>query len=477
MIVARYQQRSIYEPLARSVLPDYSKLIWERWMVEADRVLEDEGLVELVQGALEKRRPLSRVRGRIGTPAEVVLRLLVLKHVRNWSYEVVEREVRANVVYREFTRIRGEKVPDAKTMVRWGKALGPKVIRKIHERVVALGHQAKVVRGRKLRVDTTVVETNIHYPTDSGLLGDGVRVLTRTMKSIEREVGQTGTRVRDRMRSVKYRLIEIGRSARERTEQAKVRRKQVYCKLMVTTHQVMRQAEIFVREIGEGIKQAADPLRQILVEAWGRSLTRVVGLTQRVLKQTEARVLKGDTHYKDKLFSLFAEHTEAIRKGKAAKPTEFGKMVKIQEAEQQIIVDYEVFQSRPADQELLIPSIERHKELLGKVPVLVAADAGFFSAENEREAILAGVKRVAIPNHGSRDPARHKKQKERWFRRAQRWRVGCEGRISVLKRRHGLVRCRYLGMDGMERWVGLGVIADNLIHIGKAMAVKAAKAN
>jgi len=200
MITVRYQQRTIYEPLALNVMADYKELCWERWLLEVDGLLEDEELVKIVKRALEKRHRHSRTRGRLGTPVEVVLRLMALKHLRGWSFEVVEREVRANVVYREFTRIGGEKVPDAKTMVRWGKALGPEVTRAIHKRVVDLGRKRKVVSGRKLRVDTTVAETDIHYPTDSGLLGDAVRVLTRTMKRIERQAGDVGTRLRDRTR-------------------------------------------------------------------------------------------------------------------------------------------------------------------------------------------------------------------------------------------------------------------------------------
>jgi len=179
MITVRYRQRTIYEPLAVNLMPDYKELLWEGWLLKVDKLLEDEDLVNLVRGALEKRHRHSRTRGRLGTPAEVVLRLMALKHLRGWSFEVVEREVRANVVYREFTRIGGEKVPDAKTMIRWGKALGPTVIRAIHDRVVDLGRKRGVVFGRKLRIDTTVTETDIHYPTDSGLLGDAVRVLTR----------------------------------------------------------------------------------------------------------------------------------------------------------------------------------------------------------------------------------------------------------------------------------------------------------
>jgi IS5 family transposase len=469
MITVRYQQRTIYEPLALNVMADYQELLWEGWLLKVDKFLGDEDLVKIVREALEKRHPNSRTRGRLGTPAEVVLRLMALKHLRNWSYQALEREVRANVVYREFTRIRGEKVPDSKTMVRWGKALGPKVTRAIHERVVDLGHKRGVVRGRKLRVDTTVAETDIHYPTDSGLLGDVVRVMTRTMKQIEREVGEVGTRLRDRTRSVKHRLIEIGRSAMRKSEEAVARRTEAYRKLMATTDKVMVQAKLFSQEVALGVKQASTLRGQLLIEGLAKYLEEMHGLAVRVLKQTKARVLEGNQHYGDKLYSVFEVHTEAIRKGKLSKPTEFGKLVKIQEAEHQIITDYEVFLVRPADQELLIPALEKHREIFGRVPQLAATDAGFFSLENVRQAKELGVKRVAVPNKKGRSQARSKEHKQRWFRRAQRWRVGCEGRISVLKRRQGLRRCRYRGIDGMERWVGWAVIADNLIHLGRLL--------
>jgi transposase, IS5 family len=213
MIEPRYRQQTLYEQAVESFMPDHKKLLWEGWMLKVDELLEQDQLVERVHQALQQRHPQSGTRGRKATPAEVVLRLLVLKHLKNCSYETLEKEVRPNLVYRQFTRIGGETVPDAKTMVRWGTALGPEVIRQIHERVVKASQETRVVSGRKMRVDTTVVETHIHYPTDSTLLGDGVRVLTRTMKQIEREAGKVGTRLRSRLRSVKYRLIEISRTA------------------------------------------------------------------------------------------------------------------------------------------------------------------------------------------------------------------------------------------------------------------------
>lgn len=215
----------------------------EGWMRHADQVLADEQIVAAVYEALARRHPKSRSRGRPGTPAEMVLRLLILKHVRNWSYEVLEREVRANLVYRDFTRVGGAKTPDAKTMGRWGPVVGPQVLKQIHQRVVKIAQDNGVTAGRRMRVDTTVVETNIHHPSDSTLLGDGVRVLTRTMRKIAKIAGTAGTKLRDRSRSVKLRLLEIARIARAKGPVNQDRLKQRYRQLLNTTSRVAGQAK------------------------------------------------------------------------------------------------------------------------------------------------------------------------------------------------------------------------------------------
>jgi transposase, IS5 family len=194
---------------------------------------------------------------------------------------------------------------------------------------------------------------------------------------------------------------------------------------------------------------------------------------QQVMRQTRARIFQGNTRMAGKIVSLFEAHTEVIRKGKAAKPTEFGKMVKIQEAEQQIVTHYEVCEERPGDADLLLPALDIHEQQFGRLPRLVTADAAFFSIRNEAAAHARGVKRIAIPNSNTKSAERKQLQKKRWFRNAQKWRTGAEGRISLLKRRHGLNRCRYKGLSRMQRWVGLGVIGDNLINIGHALAASA----
>ena len=466
MIEARRTQLGFAEGLISEEVSD----LWDDWMRAADQVLDDDQLLTTVYEALAKRRPKSRTRGRLGTPAEVVLRLLLLKHIRNWSYEVVEREVRANLVYRSFTRVGGGKVPDDTVMNKWALALGPEVIENIHKRVVAIAQEKKVVQGRKMRVDTTVVETNIHYPTDSSLLGDGVRVLTRAMKRIAAIAGEAGAKLRDRGRSVKYRILEIGRAARSKGGTGKEKLQQGYRKLLAATSRVVGQAKRFSREIETGVKTSRDVFKQAALEGLRKELDTMAPRVKQVMQQARARIFGGDTHVPEKLVSIFEPSTEVIRKGKASKPTEFGKMVKIQEAENQIITDYAVYEKRPSDSELVITAIESHEQRLGRVPRLVAGDAAFYSAKNEAAAHDRGVKRVCIPNRSTKSPERKREQKKRWFKQGQKWRTGCEGRISVLKRRHGLRRCLYKGDAGMKRWVGLGVVADNLTHIGAALA-------
>jgi transposase, IS5 family len=464
VIAVRRLQRSFADGFIGEEVTD----LWEPWMRHADEALNDDQLLEIIQQELSKRCKKSKTRGRPSTTAEVVLRMLLLKHMRGWSYQDVTREVRANLVYREFTGVGGGKVPDDKTMGRLARQLGPEAIEKLHRRTVAIAMEKDVVAGRRMRVDTTVVETNIHYPTDSTLMGDGVRVLTRVMKRVAAAAGEAGTRFRDRSRSVKRRILEIAYAARNKSEKGQQKMKAAYGKLLEATSRVVGQAKKFSGEIAAQLKEDG----QAVLQKAKRQLDEMIPRVQQVMKQTRERVLQGNTRAGNKILSVFEPDTEVIRKGKASKPTEFGKMVKIQEAENQIVIHCEVFDRRPSDSDLLTPSIEKHQELLDRVPDLAAADAGFFSAANEAAAKQLGVKQVAVPSRSTKSEKRRQEQKKRWFKKAQKWRTGCEGRISVLKRRHGLNRSRYKGTPGMKRWVGLGVLADNMINIGLHLASK-----
>jgi IS5 family transposase len=464
MITTRRLQASFADGLIAEEVGD----LWEPWMRHADEALRDDQLLEIIQRELSKRCKKSKTRGRPATPAEVILRMLLLKHMRGWSFDDVSREVRANLVYRQFTGIGGGKVPDDKTMGRLARELGPAVVAELHQRMVAIAQEKHAVNGRKMRVDTTVVETNIHYPTDSTLMNDGVRVLTRVMKKVVEVVGEVGTKLRDRTRSVKRRILEIALASRDKSERGQEKIKEAYRKLLDTTGRVLGQAKQFSREIADKRKRGAG----VVLQKAKQQLDEMIPRLDQVRKQARERVLGGNTRVKHKILSVFEPDTEVIRKGKASKPTEFGKMVKIQEAENQIVTHYEVFDQRPSDSDLLTPAIQKHQEVFGHAPHLVAADAGFFSAANEAKAAEVGVQRVSVPSRSTKSEKRKREQKKRWFKKAQKWRTGCEGRISVLKRRHGLNRSRYKGTDGMKRWVGLGVIADNVINIGTWLAAK-----
>ena len=278
------------------------------------------------------------------------------------------------------------------------------------------------------------------------------------MKKVTAVAGKAGTQMRDRSRSAKLKVLAIARASRNKTEQGRQKMKKAYLQLLGIISRVAGQAKKFSCEIAGRVKRGN---LSVLHKA-KKQLDEMIPRVQ--------QVLRGNTQAAGKLLSLFETHTEVIRKGKANKPNEFGKLVLIQEAENQIVTHYQVCEQRPADSTLLRECLEQHLDQFGHAPQHVAADPGFFSAANESKAEQMGVSRISIPSHDAKSPTRKQHQKQRWFKKLQKWRTGCEGRISVLKRRHGLRRSLYKGSAGIRRWVGLGVIADNLIHIGTHLA-------
>lgn len=246
-----------------------------------------------------------------------MLRLLVLKHLRNRSYQGLEREVRANLVHHDFTRAGSEKVPDAKTMGRWGTA-GPTVIQQIQERIVQIARAQRVVKGRKMRVDTTLVESNIHYPTDSTSLGDGVRVLIRTMKKVTKLTGGVGTNLRDRSRSVAQRVREIARAARSKAPPNQETIKQAYDKLLKATGHVVGQVKRFARDITSGVKRCTDVVEQVASEGQRQIHSEMVPRVLQVMCQTTECIFDGDSRSEGKIVSVFEPSAEVIRKARRA---------------------------------------------------------------------------------------------------------------------------------------------------------------
>jgi transposase, IS5 family len=273
------------------------------------------------------------------------------------------------------------------------------------------------------------------------------------MRTIGELAGAAGTKLRDRTTSTRNCLINIGRASRSRVKQGKERMQQSYGKLLSITGRVLGQAKRFAQEAASGVKRSACVIAQAGIEAERKYLQTMIPRVQQVMRQTRERIFKGNPHSRGKLVSLIEAHTEIIRKGKASKPTEFGKMVKIQEAEHHIVTHYEVYDQRPCDSDLLVPALEVHEQQFARPPRLVAADAGFFSAHNEAAARARGVKRVSIPNRSNKSAERKKHQKLRWFRNGLKWRTGAEGRIRRLEE---TTRARSMSLPGTLRHQALG---------------------
>jgi IS5 family transposase len=335
------------------------------------------------------------------------------------------------------------------------------------DHVVDLARSLKVTRGRKLRLDGTVVETNIHHPTDSTLLYDGVRVLGRTLRRAKAVLADVASQAvetfRNRTRSAKRQMKRIMDAARQRGEAATERMKTAYQRLLNISQATVQQAQ----QVKVALSQQATHQAQKLTA----TLDQFIPLVAQVIDQTTRRVLQGESvPASQKIVSLFEPHTAILRKGKPGQATQFGRVVWLDEVEGGIITRYDILDGNPPDDEPVRPSLDHHRQVFKKPPDLLAGDRGTYSPANERYAQAQGVKHVALPKPGAKSAERIAYEQQRWFRHGRNWRSGIEGRISGLKRGQKLDRCRYHGDDGMERWVGWGVIAHDLRVIARATA-------
>ena len=467
MIASTAHQSSLfYAAFARE-----AELIKDDLLDELDLLLEDPDLVRLARDALASRAPQSSSMGRRGKIApDQLVRACALKHLKGWSFRELEREVRGSLVYRRFTRFDGGPVPSYKTFSCSFASFGEEGTQRIHERVVRRAIEDKVAFGRRLRTDTTVVESNVHHPTDSTLLADGIRVLTRTLGRISQECEAGAVKVVNHARATTNRVLEIHRAAKSFSESAKERMKDGYRRLLSMTRSVVDQAESIGERLAAGTLKLAANASVPRMVALQENLSHFTPLVNKVIAQTQARVFGGDNHVKGKILSIFEEHTAAICKGKAHKPTEFGRLVRIDEVEGGIVCNYKVQDGNPSDSAAFLPAIEEHKKLFGRAPRMATADRGYFSAANVKAAEQSGVKEVVLPGRGRLSEERAKTQKERWFRRGLRWRAGIEARIATLKHRFGMARAFYKGDQGFKRFVGWSVIAQNLVSMARAQA-------
>jgi transposase, IS5 family len=461
MIVDRYEPVNLLE-----LIPQL-RLEMEPELAQLDRLLDDDEIFLRIKADFSERHPNSARLGRRSTPVEVILRMLIVRRLYDWSFEATERNVSDSLILRQFCRLYLQPAPDDTTLIRWARLIGPQRLERLNERAVALALERKVTRGRKLRTDATVVETDICHPTDSGLLGDGVRVLGRLMGKAKEVLGQSGEKFRNRTRSAKRLARSIAQEARRRGEEAKEASKEAYERLFLGVARASLKQASEVQQMLRGEEAAG------LGEGLGEEIERFEGLIERVVEQTERRVLDGQSvKATEKLVSLFEEHTAIIARGKASKKSEFGRKVWLSEVEGGIVSGYRVLEGNPSDEKELLPSLENHQRLFGRPPWLVAADRGVYSPQNEEAARGMGVRRVALPKKGAKNEERQRHERQGWFRRARRFRAGIEGRISVMKRRGYLSRCREKGEEGFGRWVGWGVLTSNLHAIARAEAAR-----
>jgi transposase, IS5 family len=437
---------------------------------QLDPLLDDDPLYQLVRGDLVRRYPHTADHGRHSTPAEVILRLLVVKHLCNWSYPETVTRVADSLVLRWCCRVYFQRVPDGTTLLRWAHTIQPATLTALVDRITVLARQVQVTKGRKLRLDGTVVETTIHHPTDSSLLTDGVRVLSRVIRRSKPLVGERLAGVRDafrtRLRTMRRGLQTLHRLARRKGEEVAEARTAIYRTLVDTATKTVRQAQRVrgvLREAGEQAGAAGQRL--------AGQLDQFIPLVRQAISQARRRVLEGEqVPASEKVVSLFEPHTRIIPRHKGGVAVEFGRLVVFDEVEGGLVTRFAVLADKTAEHGQLTPALAHHQRVFGHPPRLATGDRGTHAPENERVAREAGVIHLVIPRAGPLTPAQRARERERGWRRRYRWRAGMEGRISSLRRDYGLRRCPAHGEDGMVRHIGWGVIASDLRHIGQHLA-------
>lgn len=434
-------------------------------LAQLDRLLDHDEIFQAVKADLAKRYPQTLTVGRHSTPVEVILRMLVIKHLYGWSFEETEYFVADSLVLRQTCRVYAEHVPDDTTLIRWAKLIQPATLQTLLDHVTALARQLKVTNGRKLRIDGTVVETNIHHPSDSTLLNDGVRVLSRVMRKARRVaadgVAWSQEQLEEAATQAKAGMKRIMDVARQKGEPAADALKTAYQDLVQLTETVVDQARQTVATLTTTTNAVAQRCADRLEE--------LVPRVAQVIQQTTRRVFQGEkVPAPEKILSVFEPHTAILCKGKPGKPVEFGRMLWLDEVEGGIITRYQILDGNPDEAAQVVPSVDAHIARFGHPPDLVAGDRGLQSAANERDLAKRKVKQIVLPKPGKKSAKRLAHERQDWFIAGHTWRAGIEGRISGLKRRHNLNRCRYHGDAGMHRWVGFGLLAHDLRMIAQA---------
>jgi IS5 family transposase len=437
----------------------------------ADLLDQHGELVELVRQDLVRglRRPHV---GREGMTAEQVLRSFVLQRVKDWDLRELSERTADGYTLRLFTAFFSAAVPRHDAFHRAFTRLTPATVRAINDAVVQAAVAAALEDGTKLRVDTTVVETNIHYPTDATLLWDCVRVITRLVQRLAALVPGVTPPFPNRTRWARRRMQALQRLTPTQRETQQVPQ---YRALITGTAQIVQAARA-VLAAAAGAEQP-EPVAAAHLATVEREIVHYCALADRVIAQARRRVLEGETvPPAEKLYSIFEPHTDLIKRNKARNPVEFGHKVFLAESAIGLITEYRILAGNPTDDHQVALSLAHHQTLFGAAPALYAADRGFYSLATVGACQTAGVATECIPQRGgTKTPTRRAYEKSRAFRRGQRFRAGIEGRISVLFRGRGMKRCPLHGCDRFEVFVGAAVLANNLLVIAAQLQRRAAR--
>ena len=393
--------------------------------------------------------------GSHGMSAERVLRCAVLKQYKQYSYRELWERLKDGVSFRWFTRFYSDRIPHYTTLQKAIKSIKADTWTRINEALVLFAQERKLERGKSLRVDTTVVGTNIAYPLDSRLLWDSIRVLTRIMERSHQALPQINFAFAKRTRRAKklcYRIVMA------KGPKAKDNRRRFYKDLIKIANEVFLMGERCLKEMSKHPQSKTSSLYE--------QLEHYLTLSAVAITQCERRMLKGEkVPASEKIVSIFEDHTDIIKRGKSQSPTEFGHKVLIATAKSGLITQYQIFRGNPDDAHMIPDILINHQNQYGQAPKSLCGDRRFFSRDNEKTAYQAGVEKVSICKPGYRSKDRKQIEKERWFKTLQRFRAGIEGIISALMRSYGLKRCLWKGWEAFQSYVGLSVVTFNLQKI------------
>ena len=393
--------------------------------------------------------------GSHGMSAEQVLRCAVLKQYKQYSYRELSERLKDGVSFRWFTRFYSDPIPHYTTLQKAIKSIKTDTWSRINEALLLYAQERKLERGKSLRVDTTVVGTNIAYPLDSRLLWDSIRVLTRIMERSRQalpEINFTFAKRTRRAKKLCYRIVMA------KGPKAKHNRLRFYKDLIKISKEVFVMGERCLKELRKHPQSKTLPFFE--------PLDHYLTVSSIAIDQCERRVLRGEkVPASDKIVSLFEDHTDIIKRGKSQSSTEFGHKVLISTAKSGLITQYQVFRGNPDDAHMLPDILINHQNQYGQAPQDLCGDRRFFSPDNEEKAYQAGVEKVSICKPGYRSKDRKQIEKERWFKTLQRFRAGIEGIISALMRSYGLKRCLWKGWEAFQSYVGLSVVTFNLQKI------------